>query len=148
MLTCMTVWWYNLIQVCLFRHLHRFVLLARMSSWPHWITVDHSSPQCSKGTGWACTGELRQVPFYFSIRNTMRLMHFQHFDRKFFRSPNFDGWYRQRHREMTQKLECLHLEVICDAVSSSVFSIWMNLWIRKKRVLCMTLSFAGFAGLD
>ncbi|XP_014857589.1 PREDICTED: protein DENND6B isoform X1 [Poecilia mexicana] len=35
--------------------------------------------------------------------------------RKFFRSPNFDGWYRQRHREMTQKLESLHLETICDA---------------------------------
>uniref|UniRef100_A0A672Z621 UDENN domain-containing protein n=1 Tax=Sphaeramia orbicularis TaxID=375764 RepID=A0A672Z621_9TELE len=35
--------------------------------------------------------------------------------RKFFRSPNFDGWYRHRHREMVQKLECLHLEVICDA---------------------------------
>uniref|UniRef100_A0A3Q2R306 DENN/MADD domain containing 6B n=1 Tax=Fundulus heteroclitus TaxID=8078 RepID=A0A3Q2R306_FUNHE len=35
--------------------------------------------------------------------------------RKFFRSPNFDGWYRQRHREMTQKLESLHLESICDA---------------------------------
>uniref|UniRef100_A0A3Q0RC01 DENN/MADD domain containing 6B n=1 Tax=Amphilophus citrinellus TaxID=61819 RepID=A0A3Q0RC01_AMPCI len=35
--------------------------------------------------------------------------------RKFFRSPNFDGWYRQRHREMMQKLESLHLEVICDA---------------------------------
>uniref|UniRef100_A0A1A8HWF5 DENN/MADD domain containing 6B n=1 Tax=Nothobranchius kuhntae TaxID=321403 RepID=A0A1A8HWF5_NOTKU len=35
--------------------------------------------------------------------------------RKFFRSPNFDGWYRQRHKEMTQKLESLHLEVICDA---------------------------------
>uniref|UniRef100_A0A3B4AAN9 UDENN domain-containing protein n=1 Tax=Periophthalmus magnuspinnatus TaxID=409849 RepID=A0A3B4AAN9_9GOBI len=35
--------------------------------------------------------------------------------RKFFRSPNFDGWYRQRHKEMSQKLECLHLEVICDA---------------------------------
>uniref|UniRef100_A0AAZ3RDY1 UDENN domain-containing protein n=1 Tax=Oncorhynchus tshawytscha TaxID=74940 RepID=A0AAZ3RDY1_ONCTS len=35
--------------------------------------------------------------------------------RKFFRSPNFDGWYRLRHREMTQKLECLHLEVVCDA---------------------------------
>ncbi|XP_024145307.1 protein DENND6B isoform X1 [Oryzias melastigma] len=35
--------------------------------------------------------------------------------RKFFRSPNFDGWYRQRHQEMTQKLEGLHLEVICDA---------------------------------
>ncbi|XP_013855668.1 protein DENND6B [Austrofundulus limnaeus] len=35
--------------------------------------------------------------------------------RKFFRSPNFDGWYRQRHREMTQKLDSLHLEMICDA---------------------------------
>ncbi|XP_034019466.1 protein DENND6B-like [Thalassophryne amazonica] len=35
--------------------------------------------------------------------------------RKFFRSPNFDGWYRQRHREMTQKLDCLHLEAICEA---------------------------------
>uniref|UniRef100_A0A3B3TWC4 DENN/MADD domain containing 6B n=1 Tax=Poecilia latipinna TaxID=48699 RepID=A0A3B3TWC4_9TELE len=35
--------------------------------------------------------------------------------RRFFRSPNFDGWYRQRHREMTQKLESLHLETICDA---------------------------------
>ncbi|XP_061618633.1 protein DENND6B isoform X7 [Phyllopteryx taeniolatus] len=35
--------------------------------------------------------------------------------RKFFKSPNFDGWYRQRHREMTRKLESLHLEVICEA---------------------------------
>lgn len=35
--------------------------------------------------------------------------------RRFFRSPNFDGWYRQRHKEMTQKLETLHLEVICEA---------------------------------
>ncbi|XP_076578862.1 protein DENND6B isoform X1 [Chaetodon auriga] len=43
--------------------------------------------------------------------------------RKFFRSPNFDGWYRHRHREMTQKLESLHLEVICDAVSPFVCSL-------------------------
>ncbi|XP_076025266.1 protein DENND6B [Genypterus blacodes] len=35
--------------------------------------------------------------------------------RKFFRSPNFDGWYRHRHREMSHKLESLHLEVLCDA---------------------------------
>uniref|UniRef100_A0A673M822 Protein DENND6B-like n=1 Tax=Sinocyclocheilus rhinocerous TaxID=307959 RepID=A0A673M822_9TELE len=35
--------------------------------------------------------------------------------RRFFRSPNFDGWYRFRHREMTQKVECLHLEAICAA---------------------------------
>lgn len=35
--------------------------------------------------------------------------------RRFFRSPNFDGWYRLRRGEMTQKLECLHLEAVCDA---------------------------------
>ncbi|XP_028306138.1 protein DENND6B [Gouania willdenowi] len=35
--------------------------------------------------------------------------------RKFFRSPNFDGWYRQRQRWMKQKLESLHLEILCDA---------------------------------
>lgn len=34
--------------------------------------------------------------------------------RKFFRSPNFDGWYRHRHREMTQKLESIHLEVLAE----------------------------------
>ncbi|NXL67948.1 DEN6B protein, partial [Chordeiles acutipennis] len=39
--------------------------------------------------------------------------------RRFFKSPNFDGWYRQRHKEMTQKLEALHLEAICEAVRSS-----------------------------
>lgn len=41
------------------------------------------------------------------------------FRRRFFKSPNFDGWYRQRHKEMTQKLEALHLEAICEAVCSS-----------------------------
>ncbi|XP_053799712.1 protein DENND6B isoform X2 [Vidua chalybeata] len=35
--------------------------------------------------------------------------------RRFFKSPNFDGWFRQRQREMTQKLEALHLEAICEA---------------------------------
>uniref|UniRef100_A0AAR2LDB7 UDENN domain-containing protein n=1 Tax=Pygocentrus nattereri TaxID=42514 RepID=A0AAR2LDB7_PYGNA len=35
--------------------------------------------------------------------------------KRFFRSPNFDGWYRLRHREMTQKVECLHLEAVCDS---------------------------------
>ncbi|XP_019753181.1 protein DENND6B isoform X2 [Hippocampus comes] len=35
--------------------------------------------------------------------------------RKFFKSPNFDGWYRHRLREMSGKLESLHLEVICEA---------------------------------
>lgn len=37
--------------------------------------------------------------------------------RRFFRSPNFDGWYRQRHKEMTHQLEALHLEAISEAVS-------------------------------
>lgn len=36
--------------------------------------------------------------------------------RRFFKSPHFDGWYRQRHKEMAQKLEALHLEAICEAV--------------------------------
>uniref|UniRef100_A0A8D0H1F0 DENN domain containing 6B n=1 Tax=Sphenodon punctatus TaxID=8508 RepID=A0A8D0H1F0_SPHPU len=35
--------------------------------------------------------------------------------RRFFKSPNFDGWYRQRYKEVTQKLEALHLETICEA---------------------------------
>lgn len=32
--------------------------------------------------------------------------------RRFFKSPHFDGWYRQRRKEMAQKLEALHLEAI------------------------------------
>ncbi|KAJ6651428.1 hypothetical protein lerEdw1_021001 [Lerista edwardsae] len=35
--------------------------------------------------------------------------------RRFFKSPNFDGWYRYRHREMAHKLEALHLEAISEA---------------------------------
>ncbi|KAK3526248.1 hypothetical protein QTP70_020392 [Hemibagrus guttatus] len=35
--------------------------------------------------------------------------------KQFFQSPNFDGWFRAKHREMTHKVECLHLEAICDA---------------------------------
>ncbi|XP_062990525.1 protein DENND6B isoform X2 [Elgaria multicarinata webbii] len=42
--------------------------------------------------------------------------------RRFFRSPNFDGWYRQRHREMMHKLEALHLEAISEAPAALSFS--------------------------
>ncbi|XP_028346608.1 protein DENND6B isoform X2 [Physeter macrocephalus] len=42
--------------------------------------------------------------------------------RRFFKSPHFDGWYRQRHKEMAQKLEALHLEAICEAN----IEIWMK----------------------
>ncbi|XP_062842616.1 DENN/MADD domain containing 6Aa [Trichomycterus rosablanca] len=34
--------------------------------------------------------------------------------RQFLKSPNFDGWFRNRRKEMTQKLEALHLESLCD----------------------------------
>uniref|UniRef100_A0A6Q2YI58 UDENN domain-containing protein n=1 Tax=Esox lucius TaxID=8010 RepID=A0A6Q2YI58_ESOLU len=34
--------------------------------------------------------------------------------RQFLRCPNFDGWYRNRTREMMQKLEALHLEALCE----------------------------------
>uniref|UniRef100_F6SAB6 DENN domain containing 6A n=3 Tax=Ornithorhynchus anatinus TaxID=9258 RepID=F6SAB6_ORNAN len=34
--------------------------------------------------------------------------------RHFLKSPNFDGWFRTRQKEMTQKLEALHLEALCD----------------------------------
>ncbi|KAM6216523.1 protein DENND6B [Rhynchocyon petersi] len=42
--------------------------------------------------------------------------------RRFFRSPHFDGWYRQRHKDMAQKLEALHLEAICE----SNIEAWMK----------------------
>ncbi|XP_045434685.1 protein DENND6B isoform X2 [Pipistrellus kuhlii] len=35
--------------------------------------------------------------------------------RRFFKSPHFDGWYRQRRKEMARQLEALHLEAICEA---------------------------------
>ncbi|TRY92896.1 hypothetical protein DNTS_005710, partial [Danionella cerebrum] len=34
--------------------------------------------------------------------------------RQFLRSPNFDGWFRSRRKEMMQKLEALHLEALCE----------------------------------
>lgn len=36
--------------------------------------------------------------------------------RHFLKSANFDGWFRNRRREMTQKLEALHLEALCEEV--------------------------------
>ncbi|KAM9326138.1 protein DENND6A [Gastrophryne carolinensis] len=34
--------------------------------------------------------------------------------RHFLRSPNFDGWFRSRRKEMTQKLEALQLDALCN----------------------------------
>uniref|UniRef100_A0A4W3KEV7 DENN/MADD domain containing 6Aa n=1 Tax=Callorhinchus milii TaxID=7868 RepID=A0A4W3KEV7_CALMI len=39
--------------------------------------------------------------------------------RQFLKSPNFDGWFRLRWKEMTQKLSALHLEALCNAVSTT-----------------------------
>ncbi|XP_015424205.1 PREDICTED: protein DENND6B [Myotis davidii] len=39
--------------------------------------------------------------------------------RRFFKSPHFDGWYRQRRKEMAHQLEALHLEAICRRSSES-----------------------------
>ena len=35
--------------------------------------------------------------------------------RRFFKCPNFVGWYNQRHREVSQKLQLLHLESLSEA---------------------------------
>ncbi|XP_007908990.1 DENN/MADD domain containing 6Aa isoform X3 [Callorhinchus milii] len=43
--------------------------------------------------------------------------------RQFLKSPNFDGWFRLRWKEMTQKLSALHLEALCNAD--------LLIWIQK-----------------
>ena len=35
--------------------------------------------------------------------------------KRFFKSPNFVGWYNQRHREVSAKLQLLHLEALAEA---------------------------------
>ncbi|XP_072027422.1 protein DENND6A-like isoform X2 [Amphiura filiformis] len=35
--------------------------------------------------------------------------------RRFFRSANFEGWFRQRQQEVNHKLTALHLEALCNA---------------------------------
>ncbi|KAM6436358.1 protein DENND6B isoform 2-T2 [Liasis olivaceus] len=61
--------------------------------------------------------------------------------RRFFKSPNFDGWFRQRHREMRHKLEALHLEAISEANirawmmdKSEAEAVDMVLKLREKLV--------------
>ncbi|XP_068611241.1 protein DENND6B [Brachionichthys hirsutus] len=61
--------------------------------------------------------------------------------RKFFRCQNFDGWYRRRHREMSETLERRHLEVVCAADllgwtrdKSEVELVDLVLKLREKQV--------------
>ncbi|XP_040199127.1 protein DENND6B isoform X1 [Rana temporaria] len=44
--------------------------------------------------------------------------------RRFLKSPHFDGWYRHKQREMREKLETAHLNVICEAN--------IGAWIKNK----------------
>jgi len=44
--------------------------------------------------------------------------------RRFLKSPNFVGWYNQRHREVSAKLSLLHLESLSEAK--------INLWMPGK----------------
>uniref|UniRef100_A0A8C8AWG6 DENN domain containing 6B n=1 Tax=Otus sunia TaxID=257818 RepID=A0A8C8AWG6_9STRI len=78
--------------------------------------------------------------------------------RRFFKSPNFDGWYRQRHKEMTQKLEALHLEAICENIvawmkdKSEVEIVDLVLKLREKLVsfppFFLNLPLSVMAGRD
>lgn len=43
--------------------------------------------------------------------------------RRFFRSPNFSGWYNAKYKGMSQKLHILQLEALCDAVSLITISL-------------------------
>lgn len=42
--------------------------------------------------------------------------------KRFFKSPNFVGWYNHRHKEVSQKLQVLHLE----SLSESNICLWME----------------------
>ncbi|CAL1527157.1 unnamed protein product [Lymnaea stagnalis] len=56
-------------------------------------TVEHSGPQLTCG-----------------IKGDWESLY-----RRFFRSPNFEGWYYQRQKEVNQKLQLLHLEALSNA---------------------------------
>ncbi|XP_013404768.1 protein DENND6A isoform X2 [Lingula anatina] len=66
-------------------------------------TLDHSGPQLTSGLKGDWIGLYR----------------------KFFKCPNFDGWYHFRQKEVNQKLQALHLEALCkeDLVN----------WVRDKQ---------------
>uniref|UniRef100_A0A9J7YA77 DENN/MADD domain containing 6Aa n=1 Tax=Cyprinus carpio carpio TaxID=630221 RepID=A0A9J7YA77_CYPCA len=74
--------------------------------------------------------------------------------RQFLRSPNFDGWFRNRRKEMMQKLEALHLEALCEedlqlriqkhtevetvdlVLKLKEKLIWRNVALHQQWILC------------
>ena len=53
-----------------------------------------------------------------------------YFYRHFLKSPNFDGWFKTRRKEMTQKLEALHLEALCEEVRKQRVCVMINSYWR------------------
>ncbi|GLD72135.1 protein DENND6B [Lates japonicus] len=62
-----------------------------------------------------------------------------------YRSPNFDGWYRQRHKKKTQKLESLHLEDLLSWTKdkSEVEIVDLILKLREKLIKARRAAAAG-----
>lgn len=108
------------VYVCMFRLLLRSDPSVRRSLWPHWIRLSLRSP---KGTGWAFTGDtqctLKLFMFSLLVNILLTTCVRVRVCRQFLKSPNFDGWFRAKHREMTDKVECLHFEAVCAAVSTT-----------------------------
>nr|XP_028683219.1 protein DENND6B isoform X3 [Macaca mulatta] len=86
---------------------------ARRTSCVAWSMPGPSSPASSRATGWVSTGSALWPCLSVPRVSPGALPVNPH--RRFFKSPHFDGWYRQRHKEMALKLEALHLEAICEA---------------------------------
>ena len=42
--------------------------------------------------------------------------------RRFFKSPNFSGWFHTRYAELSQKIKAIHLEALSQAVSDLLSS--------------------------
>ena len=68
-------------------------------------TVEHSGPQLTSG-----------------IKGDWQGLY-----QRFFRSSNFEGWYKLRQHEVNQKLQVLHLEAICEAVSTTNYIQMLHL---------------------
>uniref|UniRef100_A0A674JEL6 DENN domain containing 6A n=1 Tax=Terrapene triunguis TaxID=2587831 RepID=A0A674JEL6_9SAUR len=54
--------------------------------------------------------------------------------RHFLKSPNFNGWFRTRRKEMTQKLEALQLEALCNEKHTEVETVDLVLKLKNKLV--------------
>ena len=58
--------------------------------------------------------------------------------KRFFRSNNFEGWYYNRQYEVNQKIQVLHMEALCQAVSfiCQVFNVKWNILLSVSLNIC------------